>query len=97
MNWETIIAMGIGYLAGACFMLGGVALGGFLVYRTKRDSHEPLFTAPLTAKDTGPQHYDDLDYGNDDEPQFDTSAMHRENTDKFLSQLDDKLGSPING
>jgi len=34
----------LGYLS-AIFALVGVALGGFLVYRTKREPHEGLFKA----------------------------------------------------
>ena len=37
---ETILT----FLAGWLSTLSGVALGGLLVYRTKRDAYEPLFS-----------------------------------------------------
>lgn len=43
--WVLIIF----FLAGWLSALSGVALGGWLVYRTKRDSYEPFFTAGRNA------------------------------------------------
>ncbi len=32
------------FCLGALFAMGGVVLGGWLVYRTKRDHYEPMFS-----------------------------------------------------
>jgi hypothetical protein len=39
----------LSFLAGGAQMLLGVIAGGFLVFRTKRESHERLFEKPLTG------------------------------------------------
>lgn len=55
--------------AGAILMLAGVALGGWLVFRTKRESHEPLFKAPALGRqdELRPYHLEDDVYS--DEPE----------------------------
>jgi len=42
MNWFSVIL----FLAGWLTTLSGVAMGGWLVYRTRRDSYEPLWGGP---------------------------------------------------
>ena len=46
MEPQTVILIVLVGYVNALFVLGGVALGGMLVYRTKREPHEGLFTTP---------------------------------------------------
>lgn len=92
MSIKLLIACWLlGYLS-AAFTLVGVALGGYLVYRTKRESHESIFTGPSKG-DTGTARGsyvqddmdDDLEMGTDV-----TSTMQKQNS-RFLNQMQDEL------
>ena len=56
MNYLQILMI---IWSGAAIMLAGVAVGGILVFRTKRESYETLFP-PKKGKPTGPVHVDDM-------------------------------------
>jgi hypothetical protein len=70
--------------------LSGVALGGFLVYRTKRDSYEPFWGSPRQSE---PESYNVSDLP--DEP-LPTSSAHipkpvQVANDAFLQQFAEGL------
>ena len=80
--WQALAVM----WSGAIMVSAGVALGGILVYRTKRESHETMFPGkPVEA--TGPVNVDDMF---DDIPDADDDPLQEvaviQNA-KFLSQL----------
>lgn len=78
----------IGYLVGSLGVLAGVALGGFLVYRTKRDSHEGLFAVRKPQEENnGPVNVDEFGLASDDEEDGDIMpSVIRQQTARFLRQ-----------
>lgn len=80
MIWEMLAAVTVG---GVLVLLGVVA-GGIFVYRTKRDSHEPLFAHKVVTED-GPVNIDPLaeeEEGEEDEAR----NIHEESTRRFMAQ-----------
>lgn len=93
MSIKLLIACWLlGYLS-ALFTLIGVSLGGFLVYRTKRESHESIMGGPAkgdigTAR--GSYFQDDLE---DDEevPLGEDASKVNKQTERFLKQFGDRI------
>ena len=69
--------------SGAAMTLFGVLIGGVLVFRTKRDSHETIF-APKQPKAEGPVNIDEL---NVEEEVDIVPDMFGAKNREFLSQL----------
>ena len=85
------VAVGAGYLAGATLSLLAVCLGGYLVYRTKRESHEPLFTSIARKIDAKPVNIDDINYNEPAQDDTDAGAeLINTQTSKFIDQLRSK-------
>ncbi len=81
---------------GAILTLAGAALGALVVFRTKREPHEPLFK---TRQDTGDAFIlDDLDdgieervvRGRDSKVDDPVPSIVAKQTEKFLNQLKNK-------
>lgn len=76
------------FCLGAIFALGGVALGGWLVYRTKRDPYDPLFSG------NGKGMAFNVDDGMTltDDPVVLSPATEKAN-DSFVKQFAEKMGN----
>lgn len=80
--WHTLAMM----WSGAAMVVIGVVLGGVLVYRTKRESHETLFPrAPKT--DAGPVNVDDMFQLGDGEEEDPMQDIAREQNARFIQQI----------
>ena len=69
--------------------VSGVILGGFLVFRTKRDSHEPFFP----SKVSGEAFVMDEDFGGNEEPSTSpvSDTIDRVNK-RFVDQFANNIG-----
>lgn len=76
------------FCLGAIFALSGVALGGWLVYRTKRDSYDPLFSRSKTGEAFNIN--DDLNTG--EEGPVDLPEPTKGASDAFIKQFEKKMG-----
>jgi len=79
MIWEMLVAV----IVGGFLALVGVVAGGLFVYRTKRDSHEPLFARKLLNQD-GPSNIDPCEA--EAEETDEATAIHAEQTRRFMEQ-----------
>ncbi len=80
--WHLLIAFGMGGL----LTIMSVALGGFLVFRTRRDSHEPLFSMNSPkAESFVLDPMDDTITGEDNKDIV--PDLLKKQTDRFLDQL----------
>jgi len=76
------------FLAGWASTLSGVALGGWLVYRTKRDPYDPLFLGP--GKGDSFNLDDGFDQGASDVGPVTPDAI-KTSSEAFLQQFADSL------
>ena len=81
MVWEMLAAV----IVGGFLVLLGVVAGGIFVYRTKRDSHEPLFARKVEMED-GPVNIDPLSDLNEDDEVDEARNVHEEHTRRFMEQ-----------
>ena len=82
MIWEMLTAV----IVGGVLVLLGVVAGGIFVYRTKRDSHEPLFARKVETED-GPVNIDPLaDLDGEGEEADEARSIHKEHTRRFMEQ-----------
>lgn len=98
--WALCVIFLIGYLS-AMFSLAGVALGGYLVFRSKREPHEALFgtvkgeAGAVDEEFAHPRAVGGSDRvgsdlaGGDDEIEWgsDVTRPRQEQTDRFLEHL----------
>jgi len=79
MIWQVLTAV----IVGGLLALLGVIAGGIFVYRTKRDSHEPLF-ARKPEIETGPLNIDP--YNEVEAEEDEAAAIHVGQTQRFMEQ-----------
>lgn len=77
---SIILIFAMGYLS-AILCLAGVALGGYMVYSTKRESHENLFGGVKSA-DAGRA---ESEFEDDDDLEWGTDVSKRNN--EFLQKM----------
>jgi hypothetical protein len=80
---ETIFT----FIAGWLSTLSGVALGGFLVYRTKRDPYDPMFS----GGDKGGAFNIDDDLGQDEPVTPEMSQTAAKANKDFMNQFTEDL------
>jgi len=76
------------FLAGWLSTLSGVALGGWLVFRTKRDTFEPLFR---TGADKGDSFNIEDDFDTHEEAPVELGAVSEKANENFIKQFSAKL------
>jgi hypothetical protein len=77
------------FLAGWVSTLSGVALGGWLVYRTKRDPYDPLFSRGGVGSSFNID--DDLDNAEQTTANPDLPKATAKANDSFMDQFAEKL------
>ncbi len=76
------------FVAGWIATISGVILGGFLVYRTKRESHEPLVGLnPLTGDSFNLED----EFTQDDLKVPPVNPLTKEAHDRFVSQFSERI------
>lgn len=90
MEYLFIISL---FCLGAVFTLGGVALGGWLVYRTKRDPYEPMFGG--TGKGDSFNLDDGLDVGDDPATSAGLPGVTEKANSNFIKQFAENLADKV--